>query len=885
MSEKGKRYITIDLKILGSVLAFLFTFCVSQQSCAIEEYANVLIVRKPFPAEGEPLVYQSFHVPDWTRDANSITAGEVTVERDLLVSGHLVPATSITLTGVVGDPADFAVLLNQEESDSSIFFLDTPRSAEDVVALCYPAGGTYQGTIEVKFFSAPGAIIYYRRGGTGAFRIWSLSSPLYFSSDGMLQFYARLGAVSSPTYQLSYIIDQPGDVDTDGDEIPDFIEIERGMNPFLGNGDDDGDNWSTFHELLRGSDPDDPDSVPADSDVPSEMGEFGDGWADDDEIIRETDPFDSASAPVAPGVDIAEYTLTGIPESSIPISDSSRVDFFSLAGAIVHSASIQDGSFAVRLPGNQPYVVRVIEAENVDHALLGYIPSYVPCLNISSIYTPGMTGNEWLMGYWGFYESAMFIDRGEMIVSASSTAVVLAMGRLFENIADSTSAILIADASMAPSRSEVLDFKDSYFPDIVASYLESELAGAPHLVSTISAYLDWIVDDLDPSAPSHRLLARGIFGESVASASHPLAIEDADFALAAAEIDALLAVAPSRIVSISGTLASDPEDYVKIEMDGKTYELLLSTFGYRIGSIVSIEGRVVEQCERPEVTRVQVTSLRTIDSGVSGDVIDSDDDDLSDQWENFWFGTLDETGEDDFDSDGANNDLEFRHYTNPRDLSHYPPTPTATPTPTETILITPTATKTQSPTPTETPEPVNELPVVSLQYFPGEGVAPLSVSIIGSATDSDGILIQYGWAFDTPDILSATFTIASATIEAITTQLYSLPGEYQFGFWVWDDAGAIAGATGEVIVREATPTHTPSFTPTTTSTPTLESTITPTPTMKFPDFVLPPGVDAADLLEMIRGLFSEDEDCDLNRDGSHDYKDIFLFSRSWQKSP
>ncbi|MCA9442130.1 MAG: hypothetical protein KC964_15095, partial [Candidatus Omnitrophica bacterium] len=166
------------------------------------------------------------------------------------------------------------------------------------------------------------------------------------------------------------------------------------------------------------------------------------------------------------------------------------------------------------------------------------------------------------------------------------------------------------------------------------------------------------------------------------------------------------------------------------------------------------------------------------------------------------------------------------------------PTWTPTHTPTDTFISTDTPTNTPTPTPT----PTNLDPSASLSLFPFEGPEPLAISFVGSATDSDGLLTQIAWAFENPAVFSATESVSSATIEAMTNHLYLNAGVYQAAFWVWDDRNGIASATGQIVVWTPTPTDSPTATPSFTSTftfsptstfsqpPTDTSTLTPTPT-------------------------------------------------------
>jgi len=152
--------------------------------------------------------------------------------------------------------------------------------------------------------------------------------------------------------------------------------------------------------------------------------------------------------------------------------------------------------------------------------------------------------------------------------------------------------------------------------------------------------------------------------------------------------------------------------------------------------------------------------------------------------------------------------------------------PTATPTDTPTITPTPTntPTSTYTPTPTLTPTPTNAPPVVSLDIEPAEGPPGLVASLIGAATESDGLLHAFGWNLAGTGIPEATVPIAQATVVSVTSQVYLLPGIYPVSFHAWDDEGARASVAGSIVVWTLTPT------PTATFTPTLSPTVTPTPT-------------------------------------------------------
>ena len=169
------------------------------------------------------------------------------------------------------------------------------------------------------------------------------------------------------------------------------------------------------------------------------------------------------------------------------------------------------------------------------------------------------------------------------------------------------------------------------------------------------------------------------------------------------------------------------------------------------------------------------------------------------------------------------------------------PTPTETATPTLTATLTHTLTQTATPTssftpvptPTETPTPTNIPPLALLLHYPQAGPPPLSVEPSGIGFDEDGELVQYEWMFTDLSVVNASRTISASFIRDTTSLLYGAPGTYELGFRVMDGNGAVAQASGEVVVWTYIPTSTETSTPTSTETPTPTATYSPTHTGTF----------------------------------------------------
>jgi subtilisin family serine protease len=182
-------------------------------------------------------------------------------------------------------------------------------------------------------------------------------------------------------------------------------------------------------------------------------------------------------------------------------------------------------------------------------------------------------------------------------------------------------------------------------------------------------------------------------------------------------------------------------------------------------------------------------------------------------------------------------------------------TPVDTDTPTPTITDTPTFTLTPTitSTPTVTSTPTIARPVVSLVVSATEGAAPLTITLIGSATDTDSPILQYMWSFENIGVTEVTESTSAFSIVVEATHTYDEPGEYRAVFRARDESLSMQNSnivdiivwtltptpspTGTLVVPTNTPTPTATFTLTATHTPTATPTGSPTPPNK-PDLVL-----------------------------------------------
>ena len=144
--------------------------------------------------------------------------------------------------------------------------------------------------------------------------------------------------------------------------------------------------------------------------------------------------------------------------------------------------------------------------------------------------------------------------------------------------------------------------------------------------------------------------------------------------------------------------------------------------------------------------------------------------------------------------------------------------PAETPTPTSTPTNTPTATDTPTATPT------NVVAVAVITASTNDGLAPLAVSFILAATDTDGYVANYS-LYSASGVLHHQYNYYDTLLAYTQSITYSVPGSYVATFSVTDSGGEVTSATAAIAVSTYTPTQTPTETPTPTATPTYAAPV------------------------------------------------------------
>jgi len=226
-------------------------------------FANVMAF------EGEPFVDDQPHrvnllrAGDWA-DAAVISGGVITatVAVDSGVDGGLKSPSTVML----GDSAPTAAytLVSQLHPSVAVFSFDYARGEEVLQLQVSPSPGTYGEAVEIELTSSPVADIYYRTDSGDAWSLYLVSFTIFKDTD--LQYYAdtgtKMSVIRTGEYRFS---ESASELDSDGDSIPDYVELANGLDPNESGLDGDGDGYSDLDELLLGSIPTNSVSIPVDS--------------------------------------------------------------------------------------------------------------------------------------------------------------------------------------------------------------------------------------------------------------------------------------------------------------------------------------------------------------------------------------------------------------------------------------------------------------------------------------------------------------------------------------------------------------------------------------------------------------------------------------------
>ena len=221
-------------------------------SSRIPGIANVMtFAGEPF-VTNMPQRLQLLRAPDWA--SGSSVSGSVTADAETDTGPEFGLRNKHSVSLGAADPSAAYTLDNQPHPSIAIHAFDAARGEEVATLTIEPSPGTYGTSIAVSLSATPAASLYYRTDSSSAWTLYSAPFTLFADTD--VQYYAEVGGKGSVIRTAGYrFTDTPSDLDSDGDGVPDYVELANGLDPLDSGLDSDGDGYSDLDELLAGTDP------------------------------------------------------------------------------------------------------------------------------------------------------------------------------------------------------------------------------------------------------------------------------------------------------------------------------------------------------------------------------------------------------------------------------------------------------------------------------------------------------------------------------------------------------------------------------------------------------------------------------------------------------
>ncbi len=222
---------------------------------------------EPF-VNSNPTLLRLNNAGDWSDAASfSGSPGNISVRAEsfLSVTQGLGNPSVIVLGGA--HPLATFGMANQYSNMISLFSFTPPAGDKVSDVTISPRPGLYPTAIALGFSAAnAGDNIFFRVGAT-AWTQWSNGMTVRVFTNVTVQYYGQpttglvnaKSAIKSAVYKFTQ---GPATLDSNGDGVPDYVEIARGLNP-NGGRDSDGDGYSNLEEWIHGTDPTTNASIPS----------------------------------------------------------------------------------------------------------------------------------------------------------------------------------------------------------------------------------------------------------------------------------------------------------------------------------------------------------------------------------------------------------------------------------------------------------------------------------------------------------------------------------------------------------------------------------------------------------------------------------------------
>ncbi|HIP20385.1 MAG TPA: hypothetical protein EYG70_04610, partial [Sulfurimonas sp.] len=553
------------IKLLYLLMIPWFMVSLSAQSVFDTNRANVWVI------DGENS--QSFSVGNWSNGADLKEDGTLNIitEDEVERSIYGVGKSSMVL---VNNIAFSAPLLSTSMPSLSLIGLDTPtNSGNDMskpLLSISPNGGEFNETVKIVLqLNAPSNESY-----TVTYKINNEKRDgdtvlVGVEGKNQLTFYLSKNGEHSVSYEIRGVENSKKTVnfkiggnspkkDSDGDGIPDSVEIALGMNPLDAViPDSDNDGWNDFNEFLRGTNSSLDNSKPKDSD--------GDGWSDFDEKLRGTDPHNSEGCidkPTARSLYGVEYNVKalaylGYDETTTQIPVLKRVSLVSIDSQNLFDTQIIqnlpkifeiDGTdynrtlchvsksdlntsllagniLTMRVPADIPVVTRVQE-KNEDasstHVVKSWIKAtepatlqmYLKSTEFDSLAQSEFDENEFKKGYIEYLEAKLLVSKNIFVHQKSSLDIAL-VEQAFRSREESNKLLLLGNPDIDISSKTYLHIlkalseesnrtTDTLFDDILAI----DFFAGEDIVSILSDLFTIKTEELEYNLTTEEILAK-----------------------------------------------------------------------------------------------------------------------------------------------------------------------------------------------------------------------------------------------------------------------------------------------------------------------------------------------------------------------------------------